>query len=172
MQFFILEYGKTVLSVLAACFFVSAVLLSFLTGWNRAGGISDSEKTNFSVNEEKRTPPVLYVKDFKVKSGENVDFKTFLSALDFDRRDLSSHIRIAERGEDGKAVSSYKNVLGKEMKKKWGTPGIYRYLARVQSPVTGKVTEKGFVVLVDYSRATKSGEDLPRGNEGNYEDGS
>lgn len=70
MQFFISEYGKIMLAVMASFFIVSVVLMSFLMGWQRAGGVSDSEKTNFSTNEERRTSPKLYVKDFKVKSGE------------------------------------------------------------------------------------------------------
>lgn len=171
MQFFISEYGKIMMTVVASLFIVSVVLMSFLMGWQRAGGVSDSEKTNFSTNEERRTSPKLYVKDFKVKSGEKKDFAEYLSALDFDRGDLSACIQVAERDMDGRRISEYKNILGGKGENRWGEPGIYRYFVRVRSPVTGKVTEKKFLVLVDYNGIEGSGEKPPRGNEGNYEDG-
>lgn len=171
MQFFISEYGKIMLAVMASFFIVSVVLMSFLMGWQRAGGVSDSEKTNFSSNEERRTPPELYVKDFKVKSGEKVDFGLYLSALDFDRRDLSSCIQAAERDVNGRRISEYKNIFGEERENRWETPGIYRYFVRVRSPVTGKVTEKRLLVLVDYGDTTGNGQMLPRGKEEDYEDG-
>lgn len=171
MQFFIWEYGKIMLAVMTSFFIVSVILLSFLAGWHRAGGVSDSVKTDFSSNEERRTPPVLYVKDFKVKSGEKVDVGTYLSARDFDRRDLSNSIQAAEIDANGKRISAYKNILGENEEKSWGSPGIYRYLVRVQSPVTGKVMEKRLLVLVDYGDVAGSGRNLPRGNEENYENG-
>ncbi len=171
MRFFISEYGKIVLAVVASFFIVSVVLMSFLAGWYQAGGVSDSVKTEFSSNEERRTPPVLYVKDFKIKSGEKVDFGTYLSALDFDQRDLSTCIQVAERDANGKRISAYKNIFGENEESSWETPGIYRYLVRVQSPVTGKVTEKRLLVLIDCGGTAGSGQKLPRGNEGNYEDG-
>lgn len=171
MQLFISEYGKIILAAMTSFFIVSVILLSFLAGWHRAGGVSDSVKTDFSSNEERRTPPVLYVKDFKVKSGEKVDFGTYLSAQDFDRRDLSNSIQAAEIDTNGKRISAYKNILGENEEKSWGPPGIYRYLVRVQSPVTGKVMEKRLLVLVDYGDIAGSGRNLPRGNEENYENG-
>lgn len=172
MQFFISEYGKIMLAVMASFFIISVVLMSFLVGWHRAGGVSDSVKTDFSSNEERRTSPVLFVKDFKVKSGEKVDFGSYLSALDFDRGDLSSCIQVAERDASGKVITAYKNILGEDEEKRWGTPGIYRYLVRVQSPITGKVTEKRLLVLVDYSGVAGSGKDSPYGNEEKYENGN
>ncbi len=172
MQFFISEYGKIVLAVVVSFFIVSVVFTSFLAGWNRAGGVSDSVKTDFSSNEERRTSPALYVKDFKVKSGEKVDFKSYLSAFDFDRGDLSSYIQVAERDDSGKVVTAYQNILGEDAEKSWGAPGIYRYLTRVQSPVTGKVTEKGLLVLVDYGDAAGSGKNSSCGNEEKYENGN
>ncbi|MCI8365644.1 MAG: hypothetical protein HFG34_11970 [Eubacterium sp.] len=172
MQFFISEYGKIVLAVVVSVFIVSVVFMSFLAGWNRAGGVSDSEKTNFSSNEERRTPPELYVKDFKVKSGEKVDFGSYLSALDFDRRDLSSWIQVAEMDASGKVVTAYNNILGEDEEERWGTPGIYRYLVRVQSPITGKVTEKRLLVLVDYGDVAGSGKNSSCGNEEKYENGN
>lgn len=171
MQFFISEYGKIMLAVMASFFIVSVVLMSFLMGWQRAGGVSDSEKTNFSTNEERRTSPELYVKDFKVKSGEKKDFAEYLSAMDFNRGDLSACIQVAERDVNGRRISEYKNILGGKGESSWGKPGIYRYFVRVRSPVTGKVTEKKFLVLVDYSSIEGSGQKLPRGNEGDYENG-
>lgn len=171
MQLFISEYGKIILAAMTSSFIVSVILLSFLAGWHRAGGVSDSEKTNFSTNEERRTSPELYVKDFKVRSGEKVNFGLYLSALDFDRKDLSSCIQVAEREASGKVITAYKNIFGEDKDKRWGTPGIYRYLVRVQSPITGKVAEKRFLVLVDYGDVAGSGENSSRRNEGNYEDG-
>lgn len=172
MQFFISEYGKIMLAVMVSFSIVSFILISFLAGWHRAGGVSDSIKTDFSSNEERRTSPVLYVKDFKVKSGEKVDFGSYLSALDFDRRDLSNCIQVAERDASGKVITAYKNIIGEDEEKRWGIPGIYRYLVRVQSPVTGKVTEKRFLVLVDYCGVAGSGKNSSCGNEEKYENGN
>lgn len=128
MRLFILEYGKILRSVVCALLILGSVFSGFIHKWQEIGGVSDSKKTHFLTDEEKRTPPVLTARDFKIREGEPLNIHPYVSAVDFDGSDISDLI---------------------EMECKREKQGILRVLLSVSSPVTGKLVRGSLVVLVD-----------------------
>lgn len=129
MHLMLQEYGKIVLSVLISLSLASIVFGVFAKKWQEFGGVNDSIKTNFSSDEKRRTPPVLYGEDFKIRQGEKVDFSGHMAAVDFDGSDITSRI----------------TVVCKEEKK-----GIRIYSLTVRSLVTGKSAQRNVTVLLDH----------------------
>lgn len=128
MKMFLYEYGKVLLTVILTILALGVVSFGLMQKWRQFGGVSDSVKTNFLTDEEKRTPPVLTARDFKIHDGENVRIDQYMSAADYDGTDISEHIQAECRKEK---------------------PGIRRYVLRVTSPVTGKTVSGSLIVLVD-----------------------
>lgn len=149
MQLFLSEYGKIVIAVVAAVLIISILMSGFLLGWKEVGGVSDSVKTEFSSNQEKRLPPRLRVEDFSVKKGDSKNFLQHVRAVDYDQKDISSLIQVANCDQEGKRVSGFNGVQNECEGKYWNQEGIYRYEIRVKSPVTGKVSKGKMIVLVD-----------------------
>ena len=128
MRMFLYEYGKVLLTVILAVLVLGVVGFGLMQKWRQFGGVSDSVKTNFLTDEEKRTPPVLTARDFKIHDGEKIRIAPYVSAVDYDGTDISKHIQAEYRREK---------------------PGIRRYTLRVTSPVTGKTVSGSLIVLVD-----------------------
>lgn len=128
MELFILEYGRILRSAMCALLILGSVFSGFIHKWQEIGGVSDSRKTHFLTDEEKRTPPVLTACDFKICEGEPLNIHSHVSAVDFDGSDISDLI---------------------QMECKWEKQGILRVSLSVSSPVTGKLVKGSLVVLVD-----------------------
>lgn len=128
MRLFIEEYGKMLVTVMVCSVVLGILFTGFMRKWQEFGGVEDSIKTDFKTDEEKRTPPVLIARDVKIHSGESVDVAEYVSASDFDGRDLSSLIE--------------KDCMERDA-------GIIRYALKVTSPVTGKSVSGRLLVLVD-----------------------
>ncbi|MCM1246136.1 MAG: hypothetical protein NC293_10900 [Roseburia sp.] len=152
MRIWIEEYGRVTVAVLC-CLCLCALLFSaFLSRWRENGGVRDSIKTNFNSDEAKRTPPVLHLTDFKVQKGKEVSFLPYVSAEDFDGTDLTGQIEMSEETpeqSDGEGTA-YRNMLTDWNGKIWERQGVFRFILRVKSAVTGKVTKGKLIVLVDF----------------------
>ena len=130
------EYGRTIVTVICVAALIVFVLSYFFTVWHNVGAVEDGPKTNFYRNEEKRLAPVIQCTDFKAMTGEPVHFEDYVSAVDFDGRDISGQMQIA-------------NENGKQIQEIWDMPGIYRFVLSVKSSVTGKETRGKLLVLVE-----------------------
>lgn len=152
LRILIEEYGRLMLTVLCCLFLAGVVFSGFMERWHDYGGIRDSVKTNFRSNEEKRTAPVIWAEDFKAVRGEKINFSEFISAIDFDRRDITGEMEIAMKTGDTGAESEmkYKNIVSGFDGAVWEEQGIFRFLLKVKSPVTGKTARGELIVLVDY----------------------
>ena len=84
MGLLILEYGGILRSVMCALLILGLVFSGFIHKWPEIGGVSDSRKTHFLTDEEKRTPPVLTARDFKIREGEPLNIQSHVLAVDFD----------------------------------------------------------------------------------------
>lgn len=147
MRIWIEEYGRITVSVLC-CLCLCGILFSgFLFRWREAGGVKDSIKTNFNSSEPKRTPPVLHITDFKVQKGTDVNFTQYVSAIDFDGKDITGQIEIF----DEEKQELYQNMVTGWEGKIWDKQGVFRFTLRVKSAVTGKSTKGKLIVLVDFS---------------------
>lgn len=131
MRMFLYEYGRILLTVMLSIIVLGAAFSGFMRKWQQMGGVTDSVKTNFLTDEEKRTPPVLTAHDFKIHEGEEIKIDDYVSAVDYDGSDISQRIQMERQREK---------------------PGIWRYALRVTSPVTGKTVRGSLVVLVDCAR--------------------
>lgn len=151
MRIFVEEYGRLLVTILCCLFLGGFVLSGFMDRWRSAGGVSDSVKTNFRTNEEKRTAPVIRAEDFKAVRGDKISFSRFISAVDFDGRDITGQVEIAVGSEEmgGNNKLGYQNIITEFRESIWDTQGIFRFTLKVKSPVTGKVTRGKLVVLVD-----------------------
>lgn len=151
MRIWIEEYGRTTVAVFCCLCLCGILFFGFLSRWREAGGVSDRIKTNFKANEPGRTAPVLRITDFKVRKGEEVNFTPYVSAVDFDGKEISGQIEIAEGGSrktEGKPVL-YQNMVTGWNGDRWEEQGIFHFVLKVKSAVTGKVTKGKLVVLVD-----------------------
>lgn len=128
MRMFLYEYGRVLLTTVMAVLVLAAAGSGLMRKWRQFGGVNDSVKTNFLTDEEKRTPPVLTARDFKVHGGESVRVEQYVSAVDYDGTDISEQIQ-AELRKD--------------------SPGLWRYDLQVRSPVTGKTVRGSLIALVD-----------------------
>lgn len=128
MGLLILEYGGILRSVMCALLILGLVFSGFIHKWQEIGGVSDSRKTHFLTDEEKRTPPVLTARDFKIREGEPLNIQSHVLSVDFDGSDISDLIQMECRREK---------------------QGILRVSLSVSSPVTGKIVRGSLVVLVD-----------------------
>lgn len=147
MKWLILEYGKILVSVLVGVFLVAVLCTVFIPFWRKTGGVEDVQKTNFYSNERKRVAPTLDVKDFKIKKGEKVELINYVSAVDFDGKDISESVEIAVCAEGEK--ENYYDIQAERWDGIGSQIGVFRFFLRVQSPVTSKVTRGKMVVLVD-----------------------
>lgn len=147
MRIWIEEYGRITVSVLC-CLCLCVILFSgFLFRWREAGGVKDSIKTNFNSSEPKRTPPVLHITDFKVQKGTDINFTQYVSAIDFDGKDITGQIEIFEEEKQ----ELYQNMVTSWKGRIWDKQGVFRFMLRVKSAVTGKSTKGKLIVLVDFS---------------------
>lgn len=128
MRLFIEEYGRIIFTVLLSAALLGSVFTGFMRKWQEMGGVNDSIKTDFETDEGKRTPPILIARDVKIHSGDPIDVTDYVSASDFDGRELSSLIQVNGVGQDA---------------------GVVRYELKVTSPVTGKSAGGKLVVLLD-----------------------
>lgn len=128
MRLFIEEYGRILFTVLLSAVLLGSVFTGFMRKWQETGAVNDSIKTDFETDEEKRTPPVLIARDVKIHSGDPIDVTDYVSASDFDGRELSSLIQVNEVEQDA---------------------GVVRYELKVTSPVTGKSAGGKLVILMD-----------------------
>lgn len=160
MKIWIEEYGRIAVSAFCCVCLLGILFSGFLFWWKEALGVRDSVnvKTNFDSNEPRRVSPVFCVTDFKVKKGEGVDFTPYVSAVDFDGRNISRQIEILEEGSeesdaqiDGKSVL-YQNMVTGCKGRVWEKQGIFHFVLRVKSTVTGKVTRGKVTVLVDFPK--------------------
>lgn len=167
MKYLIEEYGNVLVAVMTGGLCLMVLVSSFMNLWQEHGGVDDSIKTNFESNEVKRTPPVLVVTDFKIRQGEQALFSGYVSAIDYDGRDITSEVE-AQRVEGGErdVREEYENLLGTYGKTVWKQAGVLRFLLRVRSPVTGKETKGKLVVLVD---SMPGGISMIDGNETHFE---
>ncbi len=128
MRYLLEEYGKNLLALMAALILMGGIFGKFITGWRELGAVDDSVKTRFERDEEKRQPPIIRARDFKLHKGETLDFGRYVTAVDFDGSDISALVKaVCERREGG----------------------ICTYSLRVKSPVTGKSASGRLLVLVD-----------------------
>lgn len=128
MRTLLYEYGRVLVTVILAVLVLAAAGFGLMQKWRQFGGVDDSVKTNFLTDEEKRTPPVLTARDFKIHDGERVRIAQYVSAVDYDGNDISEHIQAEYRQEK---------------------PGLRRYDLRVTSPVTGKMVKGSLIALID-----------------------
>lgn len=128
MGLFINEYGRILLAVLLSVAVLSGVFTGFMRKWQETGRVDDSIKTGFRADEEKRTPPVITARDAKIHAGDPLHVEEYVSAADFDGRDISSFIQVKDVKKD---------------------EGVVRYELKVTSPVTGKSAAGSFIILVD-----------------------
>lgn len=128
MHLFLEEYGRILVAVLIAMVLISGGVVLLIQKWGEEGAVSDSKKTEFATNEEKRTPPRIYARDIKIQRGEQVPFEDYVTAVDFDGSNLFDCLQI-----------SFEETV----------PGIRRYDLCVKSPVTGKTARKKLLVLLD-----------------------
>lgn len=150
MKLLIQEYGRMIVTVIAAVLMLCVLGSGFLVVWRENGSVDDSIKTNFLSNEVKRTPPVLTVTDFKIRSGERADFSRHVFAYDHDGRDITSEVRaVRENGTQEDVSGEKQNLFQKFGTTEWKTEGILRFSLWVKSPVTGKTTRGDLIVLVD-----------------------
>ncbi len=158
MKLLIEEYGRILVTVLTGGIIIFILGNGFLTVWRENGGVNDSIKTNFQSNEVKRTPPVLTVKDFKIRQGETADFSRYVSAIDYDGKDITSEVQAIEDGRVETEPSEKKqNLLQTYGKTEWQTVGVLHFSLSVKSPVTGKTTRGKLIVLVDAPGKKKGG---------------
>lgn len=150
MKLLIQEYGRIIVTAITGVIMIFILGGSFLSVWRENGGVNDSIKTNFQSNEVKRTPPVLTVRDFKIKQGETADFSKYVSAVDYDGKDITSEVEAVEdEGARSELSEGKQNLFQKYGKTVWQKLGILRFFLWVKSPVTGKTTRGRLVVLVD-----------------------
>lgn len=148
MKLILQEYGKVMIAVMISLFLLIGVFFGFVKKWKEFGGINDSIKTNFRSDEVKRTEPVIYAGSFKVRKGEDVCFEKYISAYDFDGRDITEDIEIACDLMSG-GEKSYENMVYGYKDVRWDRQGIFHCNLQVKSDVTGKTAKKRIIVLVD-----------------------
>ena len=125
MKLLIQEYGRMIVTVIAAVLMLCVLGSGFLVVWRENGSVDDSIKTNFLSNEVKRTPPVLTVTDFKIRSGERADFSRHVFAYDLDGRDITSEVRaVRENGTQEDVSGEKQNLFQKFGTTEWKTEGI------------------------------------------------
>lgn len=148
MKLIVEEYGRVMIGVMISFVLLIGVFSGFVKKWREFGGINDSIKTNFQSDEVKRTAPVIYAGNFKVGKGEDICFEKYISAYDFDGRDITEDIEIAcDLMSDGK--KTYENMVYGYKDIHWDRQGIFHCNLQVKSAVTGKTAMKKIIVLVD-----------------------